>query len=313
MTREHVEVACDESGLEGEKLVDGCTDVFCHASVALTVGEAEECMGTLRRMIRSPAVEYKAFHLQREKHRDALEWFLGAGGPIHGRANAFLVDRTYLLLLACVDRLTAVASSPPDAAAALYRAHRADTARWAPFLGTLNDLMRSGPVGASADTAVLVAQAGALARDEPPGPARHVLDLLGTHHTGLDAALRAETDPDPTHPHALDPLIPAVVRAVDRWGGAVTVIHHTQRRLTDDRIARIAEVRPALRGVRLADPLADLRVQVADLLAGVTRKAASDELAGHGDVPLTALLRGYVDRASLWCDQESWARLRGAA
>jgi hypothetical protein len=50
---------------------------------------------------------------------------------------------------------------------------------------------------------------------------------------------------------------------------------------------------------------------VADLLAGVTRKAASDELAGHGDAPLTALLRGYVDRSSLWCEQESWARLLG--
>lgn len=309
MTGEPVEVACDESGLEGEKLVGGCTDVFCHASVALSEDEARECMGVLRGMIRSPAVEYKAFHLQREKHRGALEWFLGERGPIRGRANAFLVDRTYLLLLAFTDRLTPVL--PHGTAAALYRSHRTDPARWAPFLGTLNDLMRWGAVAATASTGTLVAQAGALARDEPPGPVRHTLDLLATHRAGLDALLRTATatEPDPTRPFALDPLVPAVVRAVDRWGGAVTVVHHTQRRLTDERVARIAAVAPGLRALRQADPLADLRVQIADLLAGVTRRAASDELSGHGDPVLTALLRDYVDPRSLWCDERSWARL----
>lgn len=313
-----VEVTCDESGSEGEKLVGGCTDVFCHASVRLTLDEAEECMSVLRAMIRSPAVEYKAFHLQRQKNRHALDWFLGARGPIQGRANAFLVDKTYLLLLAFADRLTR--THDPEVrrlgvvgvASALYRA---SDEKWTPFLVALNDLMRWGPAGDNTATGTLVELAEALVPSEP-GPARHVLGLLGTRHADLDALLRTSSQPDPTRPFALDQLVPAIMRAVDRWGepGApVSIVHHTQRTLTENRIARIAAVRGGrFQSMRLADPLDDLRVQIADLLAGVTRRAASEELAGAGDPALTALLRDYVDPRSVWCDEESWARVSPA-
>jgi hypothetical protein len=82
------EIACDESGYEGEKLVGGETDVFAHASVLLAAAEAAGCIAELRRRIRSPAQEYKANHLLREKHRPVLLWLLGADGPIRGRARA---------------------------------------------------------------------------------------------------------------------------------------------------------------------------------------------------------------------------------
>jgi hypothetical protein len=51
------------------------------------------------------------------------------------------------------------------------------------------------------------------------------------------------------------------------------------------------------------DSRTDPRVQVADLLAGVARKVASDELLGRHDPDLTALLQPYVDPASRWCRQ----------
>jgi hypothetical protein len=51
------------------------------------------------------------------------------------------------------------------------------------------------------------------------------------------------------------------------------------------------------------DSRTDPRVQVADLLAGVARKVAADELLGRSDPDLTALLRPYVDPASRWCQQ----------
>jgi hypothetical protein len=53
----------------------------------------------------------------------------------------------------------------------------------------------------------------------------------------------------------------------------------------------------------------DPRVQLADFLAGIARKIASDELNGRGDPALTALLRPYVDPASVWGDERSWALL----
>lgn len=50
-------------------------------------------------------------------------------------------------------------------------------------------------------------------------------------------------------------------------------------------------------------------MQLADFLAGVARKLASDELNGYGDPVLTALLRPYIGAASVWGDAPSWARL----
>jgi hypothetical protein len=65
----------------------------------------------------------------------------------------------------------------------------------------------------------------------------------------------------------------------------------------------------ALDGLELVDSRRDPRVQLADFLAGVARKIASDELNGHGDPALTALLRPYIGTASVWGDAASWARL----
>jgi len=55
------------------------------------------------------------------------------------------------------------------------------------------------------------------------------------------------------------------------------------------------------------DSRTDPRVQVADLLAGVARRVAADELVGRSDPDLTALLRPYVDPASRWCEGPSLA------
>jgi len=58
-----VEIACDESGYEGQKLIGTATDVFAHASVRLDSQVAAACMREIRDRVRSPAVEYKANHL----------------------------------------------------------------------------------------------------------------------------------------------------------------------------------------------------------------------------------------------------------
>jgi hypothetical protein len=85
------EIACDESGYEGEKLIGSTTRYFAHASVLLP--DPAAILAELRDRIRSPATQYKANHLLREKHRATLLWFLGENGPVAGRGHVFLLDK----------------------------------------------------------------------------------------------------------------------------------------------------------------------------------------------------------------------------
>ena len=85
------EIACDESGYEGEKLIGSTTRFFAHASVLLP--DPAAILAELRDRIRSPATQYKANHLLREKHRATLHWFLGENGPVHGRGHVFLLAK----------------------------------------------------------------------------------------------------------------------------------------------------------------------------------------------------------------------------
>jgi hypothetical protein len=55
-----------------------------------------------------------------------------------------------------------------------------------------------------------------------------------------------------------------------------------------------------LADLTLVDSRWDARVQVADFLAGVARKIASDQLKRRSDPELVALLRPYVDSHSIW-------------
>ena len=75
-----LEIACDESGSEGEKVVGGTTRMFAHASVDIDVALAAGCIVELRGRTRSPAEEYKASVVLRTQNRSALVWLLGDGG-----------------------------------------------------------------------------------------------------------------------------------------------------------------------------------------------------------------------------------------
>ncbi|MEU8038469.1 hypothetical protein [Streptosporangium sp. NPDC049078] len=65
------EIACDESGPEGENLIGENTDVFTHAGLCLDVESAAGRIREIQKMAPSPAVEYKADLLLREKNRPA--------------------------------------------------------------------------------------------------------------------------------------------------------------------------------------------------------------------------------------------------
>ncbi|WP_428956859.1 hypothetical protein [Streptomyces sp. cg35] len=308
---EPFEIACDESGSDGENLVNGNTDVFAHASVRLEPGPAaeglRETVDRISSPARSAATEYKANVLLRGKHRATLTWLLGPAGPILGRAHVHLTDKRYFV----VDRAVGLlADGDPAMRSAALAAHRAGPRtfgpeRWRDFLDAANDLLRTGqrtespaPVDAffaTVDALLAVADAA--------GPAGEFLALLRRTRPRAES-LRTRAPADPGEFPALDPLFPALVGTVAHWsagGHRVTVVHDRQNMLTDARVGHLKQTcGGALADLRLVEASHDARVQLADFLAGAARKIASDTLAGHDDEELTALLRPYVNRSSLW-------------
>jgi hypothetical protein len=266
------EIACDESGYEGEKLIGTTTDVFAHGSVCLAVEAAARCMRELRERIRSPATEYKANHILREKHRAALEWTLGPSGPLCGRGHVFLIDKEHYVRRKLADALGTDVGAVPDLAAA-------------------NDLMRARDDGDVVDA--FYASAPALAATRPRAE-----------------AFRAWLHHQPPGTSYLDPLVPAIARAVARWSadGPVTIVHDRTNTLRPERLAAIrTQIGAPLAALRLTDSFTDPRVQAADLLAGAARRIAEDARHGRPDPVLTELLRRYVDARSVWGDARSWA------
>ena len=316
-----LEVACDESGSEGERLIGGNTDVFAHAGVRLDADTAAESLVEIRDRIRSPATEYKANHLLREKHRAVLEWLLGPAGPIHRHAQVLLIEKPALLL----DRVADLLLGEQAAAATLYReGRRLFGPRWQTFLETSNEMMRAkhrDDVTVSAEAFFGTLDALDSGTTAPDG-LTDLIALLRDCRPRADAWRERHAD-DPTAMPVLDPLIPALVRTVAYWsadGSPVSIVHDEQNSLTDERIVQLqglvgsarpdgAAVSRPLARLTLADSRFDARVQLADFLAGVARRIAEDELNGRGDAELTALLQPYVDVTSIWGDHRSWSLL----
>jgi hypothetical protein len=301
--RPAVEIACDESGYEGEKHAGAVTEVFAHASLALPEQAAVVCLREARARIGSPAVEYKANHLLRQRSRPVLEWFLGPDGPVLGRTLVHLVDKRQLLLTRLVGALL---PEQPGAAAVLYPASVDPS--WSALLSTGNELLRVRPVP---DDPVPAFLAAARALSDLGGPAAAVLDALACAEDAAVAYREALHEP-PTLP-TLDPLYPALLRAVAHWrrpGRALRVIHDQQRTHTGVRIAALVGQAGGQPPVQvLLDSRGDPRVRVADFVAGIARHLATEVLHGRGDPALVALLRPYLDPASVWGDAASWARL----
>jgi hypothetical protein len=302
-----VEIACDESGSEGENLVGGETDVFAHAGVRLTPEAAAACVREIRRRIGSPAEEYKANHLLRAKHRPVLEWLLDPDGPLAGHGHVHLTDKTLFAVRAAV---TLLAEDGTDAVArTLHRAGPAafGAARWEFFLAAFTSVLRLKPRrGVTASPAEFFALVDELA--EVPGEAG---EIVARFRGGAErvTAYRARLARDPSFVPVLDPLVPAVFHTVRHWSAAgtpVALVHDEQLALTPERVLQLkAALGHRLAGVRFVDSRHDARVQVADFLAGVARRIASDELNARGDTRLTGLLKSFVDTESVWAGLSS--------
>ncbi|KUL32668.1 hypothetical protein [Actinoplanes awajinensis] len=230
------EIACDESGYEGEKLIGSTTRLFAHASVR--IADPAGVLTELRARIRSPATQYKANHLLRAKHHETLAWFLGPSGPMRGNGHVFLLDKPAFVR---------------SVAASVLGLDLPDTG-----LAAVNDalrLRRGDPLPSMAAS--------------PPFPS-----AAGPPSFPGAAAFREWLCEDPIGRSVLDPLVPALVAAVRQWG-PVAVAHDRQTQLPPRRIDLLRErCGGDLLGFRFLDAESHPQIQLADMLAGTVRHIA---------------------------------------
>ncbi|GAA1504346.1 hypothetical protein GCM10009740_39590 [Terrabacter terrae] len=305
-----LEVACDESGSEGEKLVGGSTDTFAHASVAVSTAVAEETIARVRVEARSPATEVKASVVLRPQNRRVLEWLLGDRGPLLGHSHVHLTDKAlhltgrmlWLLRDGARDGMGGGVDGDGDARG-LHReaARRVGREAWVSVLAAFNDVVRARSLEeASAGASLLACR----------------LSEVGGQ---LDRSLPAEGWSVPLDPEgllrlvargrgALDPIVPALADTLRHWGSPgrpFRVVHDVQASLTEAAVRAAvtgsgAEASGAFRGLHFVDSHADPRVQLADFLAGAVRRIASQVLAGDADPTLVTLVTPYLSDRSVW-------------
>ena len=294
-----IEIACDESGFSGGSLVGGHTTVFAHGSVRIGSGPAAQLIDRLRALTGERAAEVKSVRLRESHRRPVAEELLAATAP-HVRIH--LTDTTLFVLARLADLVvhgTAVVGtdSPagdPRARALALSLHAERPQR--EFLTRAGNLMRTHNRWLPKDPIGVFYQLPGLS------------DEIRRARPAIEE-VRAAHERDRKLTPLMEPVIPALARTVEAWLATVPeveVVHDEQSALTKERLADIAATvarrHPGRRlaGVRLVDSRADPRVQVADLLAGVARRVASDALAGRPDRALTALLRPYVHPESTW-------------
>lgn len=324
----HIEIACDESGFTGSNLVAPAT-VFAHASVRIERRRADLLMRRLRAAARAPDGELKANRILRPRYRQLLPELLGPDGALRYDARVHLTDSRLFVLARVVDvllgpgevrgidlpgrdevlRSIALTLSSGEASFG--------SARWQDFLVRAGNLLRVSRRVSRDAVQDFVSAVEALRRLSAPPEVQDALELLVSAPARAHADLaRAAHLPHSKRTPLLEPLLPALARAVIWWGAAadlVTVIHDEQSALTRHRIADMAgALAAAYPGHRLVvvrvDSRTDPRVQVADLIAGIARRAAGSLLIGRPETELLELVRPVVDPASLWPDASIWDR-----
>ena len=253
------EIHCDESGYEGEKLIDSTKPLFAHASVLLSLDEATALLAEVHARVRSPVSAYRAGHLLREKHRAALRWFLGADGPVAGRGSVFLLDKARWVATHTAELLDIPLSSMDRSPYVLAAAN--DMLRGKDQPGVVDEFFRVSGLTAGRERAELFRE-----------------------WLAVDRVANS----------VLDPLVTALVSAVKRWGPA-TVVHDRQIMLPPRRVDLIREqCHGLLTGWRFDSVETCPQIQVADMLAGTVRA-----LTEKPDAELTPLATRFVAADSL--------------
>jgi hypothetical protein len=297
--------------------------------VRVEVEAARDLIRHLRQEIGAHGTgEYKSAEILRPRRRPVLLWLLGPSSPIHGNAHVHLTDTRFFVLARLVDILLggqAVSgferpgrdARTRDMALTLYRSGEQSygASRWQEFLTLSTNLFRTNNRWLpTTPVPMFYATLDTLAQASEAAEVKQVIELLRSTRP-IAESTRASHLQNPKLTPLMEPLLPAFSRAVHYWGQrteALSVVHDEQSALTPERIAEVAAAYASsnpghqLTGVRLVDSRHEPRVQIADFVAGIARRLAGDELNGHADPEISALLQPLLDQKSIWVTQ-SWS------
>lgn len=328
MTNAPIVVACDESGNDGENLLDGSTPVFAHASITIPASDAMEIMSEVRARTRSQSAELKSKTILQSKHEAVARWLLqhpllASGASVH------LTHKRYFLVAKLLDStveemlhedgydMYANGSALSLANILHFLAPPVYAGKWDELLLALQNFLRARTAGEATSRleTLNAAFVGALLIETP------LRDFIESAYAGIThlrslSALQLGRGID-HRLRTLDPLVPAVGATVRLWANAtgrpVELLHDAAKELSAERISAIRDslanpglVSPReigngveLRSVVLVDSQHDQRVQVADLVAGIARVVAQRVAAGETH-PLFDEVQPLISLESIW-------------
>ena len=339
-------ISCDESGNEGAKVFGSQSRVFSHGAVCIELDRAQELVNELRGRLRiqpnSP--EIKAKDILKTAARPDLLWFFADDGPIAGLASAWVIDKEFFVTSKVIDILYESLAhemgidlySGRKAREVAYQFHRYgprsfDREDWDRLVEAFNSLAR---IKQRKGVKVSVDEFFQILKDlvnrcrlEPMREILFVLINARKHADELVAHFVEDPDQIPT----IDPLfagLPATARFWhDRYGRPVQIIHDRQTTLTPSRVEQLmlfASVshpeflsfapRFQIVGIEQVDSKSDPRVQLADLVSGVSRRMAEEILFPdefeQTNLPIGAI-RKFILQDSVTGSQRDWRRLMG--
>lgn len=334
-----IEVACDESGSEGENLLEGGARIFAHGSTDLNIAEAEAVVAELRKETGSRADELKSSALLSARNLPILLALFEDDGPLIAHAKVHLTDKLYFAVSKAIDLVIEEAAydaglllHADGSAAVMARTLFRDGPRayppddWArllrQFVSYVRSVQRRGVKTSREQLYVTIEELRLRARR------RSVADILQALWSARDQLRQYEADTeDSASMPALDPLMPGVFSTATAWyqehKKPLRIIHDRQSALTPEVVAEMVQIANhphpefpnwiPLVGVVQVDSRTDARVQVADLVAGLGRMVGTQALNGTLGEQLTAVIRPIIVPDSLWGDPVSWERLTGRA
>ncbi|WP_319446150.1 MULTISPECIES: DUF3800 domain-containing protein [unclassified Mycobacterium] len=332
-----VQIACDESGSDGENLIDGSSRVFAHGSTDLDAAAASQFIDDLRGTVKFQGPELKsATLLQNAQRRAALLDTFATGGPLSSRVKFLVMDKWYVAAAKVIDLVIeedayangvdiySTGEAYRMAQTLMREGPRAfGESRWQQLLGEFVSFVRRRQrVGTKTTQIELIQTIDDLRLRNNRRSVTAIMQRLwqGRHHL---------EDYGPDSPIAsmgtLEPIVPAIVSTAKAWHH----VHHIPIEIVHDRYAALTPaavkdilavstarwpnmgIPPPITSLQQVDSRTDARVQVADLVAGVGAWAARSALDGMLTDQDAELIRPYMIGDSMWADVPSWIQLYG--
>jgi hypothetical protein len=334
-----IEIACDESGSDGENLISGSSRIFAHGSTDLTSDEASCVIADLRGETAYAGSEVKSSRLLKGQHLAHTLRRFEPGGALRGRVRVSITDKAYMAVCKVVDLVI-----EEDAYRRGIQLHQFDIPR-----RIAQDLFAEGPraYGTEMWGRLLHQFVSFVRTKQRQGVKTPIEELLATldelrlvsrrNRVGTAmqllwqgrAELEAYAASDGSHLEndlpTLDPLIPSLMQTAGEWhrltGRSIWVVHDRQSVLNDETCAILIgtgckphpdfPIKVPIAGISQVDSRTDPRIQVADIVAGLGALAGRTALDGKLEASVRQAVQPILISSSLWGDTASWERLSG--